>query len=144
MSQPRILHFCKRPWAYSGPRGPVRDDERTLQVTTLTFTVRDRLPVICLILPLRRLSACALSLHFLANFLFLFPFFLFGPSVYLYTMCVCVCRHREGSIIPLCVGRSSPPLQRVEYVAYSRSPISKPLAFHDGAPNLGKSPRIRG
>ena len=44
----------------------------------------------------------------------------------------------------LCVGRISHHLQRTESVAYSRSSISKLLAFRDGAPRLGKTPQHRG
>ena len=59
-SQPSTLHFCKSTSARPAPRRPVRDNERTFQVATLTSPVRDHAhAAFCLILTLRRLSGRA-------------------------------------------------------------------------------------
>ena len=40
-SHPSTLHFCKSTSAWPAPRRPVRDNERTFQVATLSSPVRD-------------------------------------------------------------------------------------------------------
>ena len=87
-----------------------------------------------------RLSGRAFLLPFLAIFLFVLPIL---SLVHLGTCLACVSRHRGGSAVPLCVGRTPHHLQRAESVAYSRSSISILLAFRGGAPRHGKTPQHR-
>ena len=74
----------------AAPRRPVRDNERTFQVATLSSPVRDRaLVTIFLIFSLRRLPGRALLLPFLADLLFLLPIFgLVHLSRYMPCLCV--------------------------------------------------------
>ena len=72
-SQSSTSHFFKSTWACPAPWRPVRDNERTFQVATLSSPVRDRVLVIRLIFCLRRLSGRALLLPFLSDLPFLLP-----------------------------------------------------------------------
>ena len=89
-SQPSTLHFCKSTSAWPAPRRPVKDNERTFQVTTLSSLVRDRaLVTFYLIFSLRRLSGRALLLPSLADLFFLLPAFrLVHLSRYMPCLCV--------------------------------------------------------
>ena len=89
-SQPSTLHFCKSTSAWPAPRRPVRDNERTFQVATLSSPVRDRaLATFCLVFTLRRVFGHALLLPFLANLFFLLPIFCLVHLSW-YTPCLCV------------------------------------------------------
>ena len=89
-SQPSTLHFCKGTSPWLAPRRPVRDNEQTFQVATLSSPVRDRaLATFGLVFTLRHLSGRALLLPFLANLFFLLPIFrLVHLSRYMPCLCV--------------------------------------------------------
>ena len=90
ISQPSTLHFCKSTLAWPAPRRPVRDNERTFQVATLSSPVRDRaLVTSSLIFSLYRLSDRALLLSFLADLFFLLPI-LCVVHLSRYMPCLCV------------------------------------------------------
>ena len=108
---PSTLHFCRSTSACPAPQHPVRDNERTFQVATLSSPVWDRALVICLVFCLRRLSGAPFSYLSKLNSSFCYRFYVW--SIYLGTCLACVCRHRGGSAAPICVGRSgvqAPPL----------------------------------
>ena len=143
MSHPSTLYFYKSTSAWPAPRRPIRDNERILQVATLSSPVRGRaLATFGLVFALRRISGLALLLPFLDNIFFMLLIFVW--SIYPGTCLACVSRYRVGSAVPLYVGRISHHLQRTECVAYSRSSISNLLAFRGSAPRLGNTPQHRG
>ena len=89
-SQPSTLHFCKSTSVWPAPRRPVRDNERTFQVATLSSPVRDHAQAaFCLILTLRRLSGRA-SPTFPINSQSLLRVtdFLFGPTIQVHALLV--------------------------------------------------------